>query len=482
MKPKHHVILYSCLAVTLLVAVFLTINFGLQANAATQVVEDLYTQRLLESAEQLQAIGVKLGKLSVTTDPGMLCDLLTGISKQADGAVANLGALPLSHVAMGETVKFCNQLSDYALGLALTLAGGGELSQEQRDQLADMQSQCTLLMGQFAIAQDAIMAENLLLRPQDNVYYQQADMEKRPLEKVADKDNGMEYPTMIYDGAFSDARHFGVPKALGTQPVDQVQAQELAVRFLGAGRVKEAQSAAETQGNIPAYGVSLTLTDNLQLTAEVTKTGGKLLWMVPEHASFTPKLTLEECAAAAQAFLEEHGYGPMEANHYQVYDGLAVINYVAVQDGVLLYPDLLKLQLRMDTGEVVGLEANNYLMNHASRENLQPTLTAPQAQSHVSKQLDVQGIRLCLIPYKGDERLCYEVAGTCQENEYRVYIDANTGEEAQVLLIIKTQEGVLSASSLRQRREAPSPRCTNGLFSKPQVSRPPVTTAAYGLS
>ena len=42
--------------------------------------------------------------------------------------------------------------------------------------------------------------------------------------------------------------------------------------------------------------------------------------------------------------------GEMEANHYQVYDGLAVINFVAVQDGVLLYPDLVKVQVRMDTG------------------------------------------------------------------------------------------------------------------------------------
>ena len=92
-----------------------------------------------------------------------------------------------------------------------------------------------------------------------------------------------------------------------------------------------------------------------------------MLWMVPEHAAFAPALTLEECAEAAQGFLLDRGYGEMEANHYQVYDGLAVINFVAVQDGVLLYPDLVQVQIRMDTGEVVGLEANNYLMNHTRR-------------------------------------------------------------------------------------------------------------------
>ena len=35
----------------------------------------------------------------------------------------------------------------------------------------------------------------------------------------------------------------------------------------------------------------------------------------------------------------------MEASYYQVYDGLAVIHFAALQDGVLLYPDQLKLQI-----------------------------------------------------------------------------------------------------------------------------------------
>ena len=56
-----------------------------------------------------------------------------------------------------------------------------------------------------------------------------------------------------------------------------------------------------------------------------------------------------------------------------IYDGLAVINFVALQDGVLLYPDLVKVQVRMDTGEIVGMEANNYLMNHTVRTALSPS-------------------------------------------------------------------------------------------------------------
>lgn len=444
-ESKRHVILYSCLSVALLAAVFLGISFGLRAQASAQALEDVYTQRILETQEQLQAIALKLEKVPVSTDNKVLCELLTGISKQADGVVTNLSALPLSHVAMSDTVKFCNQLSEFTLGLALSLAGGAKLSQEQYKQLADLQSQCTLLLGQFVLSREAMLESSLKLAASDKVYFQEAQAEERPLEQVADKDNGMEYPTMIYDGAFSDARHYGTPKALGTESINQAQAQELAIQFLGAERVKEAVSSAETQGNLAAYGVALTLTDGTQLTAEVTKVGGKLLWIVPEHASFAQKLSLEECTQAGLKFLREHGYGAMEANHHQVYDGLAVINFVAVQDGVLLYPDLVKLQLRMDTGEVVGLEANNYLMNHTQREGLTPGLTADQALANLSENLTLEASRLCLIPFRDTERLCYEATGTFADNRYLIYLDAATGEEVQVMMVLNTPDGEFSA-------------------------------------
>ena len=156
-------------------------------------------------------------------------------------------------------------------------------------------------------------------------------------------------------------------------------------------------------------------------------------------------LTLEESAEAARTFLEQRGYGEMEANHYQVYDGMAVINFVPVQDGVLLYPDLVKVQVRMDTGELVGLEANNYLMNHIGREALAPVLTAQEALERVNGRLEARQPRLCVIPYLGGERLCYEIPGSYENREYRVYIDAITGEEAEVLVIVDSGGGVMAA-------------------------------------
>lgn len=445
MRLKHHILLYTFLSVAVLLSIYLALDYGIRAQRSAQALEDAYAQRVLETQEHLQAIGLKLGKAPVAADARTQVELLAGISRQADSVVSGLSALPLSHIAMSDTLKFCNQLSEYAMVLALSVAAGQPLTEQETAELVSLESQCALLTGQFATARETMVAESLRLTARPGVFYAEAQAARRPLEQVADPDNGMDYPSMIYDGAFSDARHYGSPKALGEGRIDQRQAMEAARAFVGEERVRSVEAAPDSGGALASYGVKLTLNDGVVLNAEVTRQGGKMLWMVPEHAAFEPGWTLEECAEAARDFLLDRGYGEMEANHYQVYDGLAVINFVAVQDGVLLYPDLVKVQVRMDTGEVVGLEANNYLMNHTERTGLSPALSGEQALEKASSRLEAGQARLCVIPYREGERLCYEVPGRYEGREYRVYIDAITGEEAEVLMMVDSVGGRMAA-------------------------------------
>ena len=445
MAKKRSLVLMGILGVTLALAVVFGISRSTLAGRMTRRLESSYTQRLMESQEHLQAISLKLSKSPLAADARLQVELLVGVSRQADGVVSGLSALPLSHAAMGDTIKFCNQLSDYALQQALLVASGQPLGEETLERLIKLRDQCTLLSGQLAVAQESMLKNSMQLAGQEGVFYAPVQLSDRPLEAVADKDHGMDYPAMIYDGAFSDATHFGPPKALGDREVSAEEALTIARDFVGAERVSKAESVGETAGLLAGYSITLTLKDGTVLNAEITRQGGKMLWLMPEHAAFVQKLSVEDCAARAAAFLESRGYGEIAQNHIRVYDGLCVINFVAVQDGVLLYPDLVKIQLRMDTGEVVGLEANNYLMNHTRRDNLMPVYSKMQALQQVSTHLGAADARLCLIPHLGEERLCYEVSGEHEDNEYRVYVDALTGEEVEILMMMQDAEGQLSA-------------------------------------
>lgn len=441
MNRKHHIILYTLLGLTVLTAALFGVDASIRANQAQQALQDTYIRHMLETQEQLQAISTQLAKAQVAQDARMRVELLSAVSRQADGVVGGLTALPLSHAAMSDTIKFCNQLSEYTLGLALLAASGDAAAEEDLKQLGELRNHCTLLLGRLAVSQQ----EMAQLSARGSVFYEDASADARPLEQVADPDHGMAYPSMIYDGAFSDARRTGTPRGLNATQVDQQMAVEIARSFIDEERVRTAVPGVSAGGVLPCHGVTLTLRDGLVLNAEVTRQGGQMLWIMPENAAFSASLTLDECTQKAQSFLQRHGYATMEPSYYQVYDGLAVIHFAALQNGVLLYPDQLKLQIRMDTGEVVGLEANQYLMNHTQRANLKPTLTQEQALERVSSQLAVEGVRLCVIPEGDGERLCYEVKGVYQQQTYMVYIDANTGEEANVLMMVDGAEGPLAA-------------------------------------
>ena len=112
----------------------------------------------------------------------------------------------------------------------------------------------------------------------------------------------------------------------------------------------------------------------------------------------------------------------------------------------IVYNDLIKVWIDVQTLSVVGADARNYLYSHTQRDIAAPALSAEEAEAKVSVNLDIQSRELALIPITPTtERLCYEFKGTCREGDaYIVYIDAETGDEQQIFAIINTENGQLT--------------------------------------
>ena len=116
-----------------------------------------------------------------------------------------------------------------------------------------------------------------------------------------------------------------------------------------------------------------------------------------------------------------------------------MFNFCAVLDGVRLYPDQVKVQVSMETGYVIGLEAGNYWRNHVERQLEEPVLTQAQAVDRVLG-LEVTNVRLCVIPMLQKEKFCYEISGQRDNDRYLIYINALDGRVENILKLLLEED------------------------------------------
>ena len=135
----------------------------------------------------------------------------------------------------------------------------------------------------------------------------------------------------------------------------------------------------------------------------------------------------------------------MEETYYIKNEGVMTINYAFSQDGVIMYPDLIKVKIALDNGEILGMSSFGYLNNHTTRDISKVKISKEQAKEKLNKDLSIKSEKMAVIPTEWQsEILCYEFKGKVGETEYLVYINVETGNEEDILIITNTPNGVLT--------------------------------------
>ena len=413
MKRTLAYLFMAVLGMTLLIS----LNAAQRRSAAAELMLTENTKAAVsEAAAELETLTLSLEKLLLTTSPRQQAKLLSQIVLAADRSQLSLAALPDREGQQGAALAYLSRLTALSQGCLADLAEGGGLPEEAHTELTALREGLLLLRAEMTLAsREALIGSEIA--------------DAMPASQVTKS------PT---------AQELTAYKALPSNEIGSGEAMQLAKEFVGTEKVLSVAHAPDTSGALPAYGVTVQTADVL-LNLEITRRGGKVLLMAPETASFAMLKTPEQCAAAALAFLKSRGFAEMEAPYYQVYDGLCVVTCVYVQSGVLVWPDRVLVQVRMDTAEVVGIEARSYWRNHIPRRLQSPLLTQTEARASLSPGAAVKSSRLCLLPVQNQERLCWQFTLTFGEESYISYIDAMTGEELHLEKIMQLEFGQVAA-------------------------------------
>ena len=260
------------------------------------------------------------------------------------------------------------------------------------------------------------------------------------------EENFHEYSGLIYDGAFSEHITNAEKKALTGEDIDEDTAKQKAEEFIGKDNIEEINNLGLSQNaNIPSYDFNIKTGKNENINIAISQKGGHIVYMNSNRDINSEILQYDEVNELGKKYLAEKGYENMKETYYIKQDGVITINYAYTQDEVVMYPDLIKLKIALDDGEVLGIETTGYLNNHTQRNISTVKITKEQAKKTINKDLEIGSEGLAVIPTEWKtENLCYEFKGKVDGREFLVYINAENGNTEDILVIKNTPNGVLT--------------------------------------
>lgn len=257
-----------------------------------------------------------------------------------------------------------------------------------------------------------------------------------------------QYEGLIYDGAFSENVEKAEKIGLTGDEISKDEARELAKKYIGEDKFQKIKEESESENaRIECYSFVITTKGNNNFNICISKKGGHLLSMNCNREISSENVKEEDAINIGKEFLKNREYDNMKETYYLKENGTITINYAYMQKEVVMYPDLIKVKIALDNGEVLGIEATNYLNSHNENRNLKtPKITKEQALELVNPKLEIISTDMAIIPTEWNTEIqCWEIKGKTSENDFIVYINVETGEEEDILMIIDTPNGTLTA-------------------------------------
>lgn len=423
-------------------------------NAANlrQELDNQYNRAFYEMVGYVDNVQALLIKSLITSTPNATATTMQEAWRQANLAQANLGQLPVSQHALANTAKFLAQVGDLAYSINHKNMEGKNLDEKEYKMIEQLHGYAESLNKSLNDLQSQISSGRIKwgeLREKGTPLFKRtsSEMPKEQFENI-DK-TFVDYPTLIYDGPFSDHLTKIEPKGLTGQDLNQDEAKEYVIKFFGKDKVERVDTVGKNDNSdIKTYTYNVVFKDGSEddiATVDVTQKGGHVLWMLRNRDTGQETVDIDKAKELGKKFLEERGYKGMVDTYYLKEDGTATINYAYQQEGVTIYPDLIKVKIALDNGEIVGFESKGYLYAHIERNIPEPKITEEEARSMIGDRMEIVSSGLAIIPtdYK-TELFTYEFKGKLNDRDFIVYINAETGKEEKILMIVDTPNGILT--------------------------------------
>ena len=441
-------IITAILIPVLVIVLIGTVVWGYQENQEKNSIlikaENQYQRAFHDLNFHIDKLHDELGKTLAVSSRKQLSPCLVNVWRLASLAQSDVGQLPLILLPFNKTEEFLANVSDFAYRIAVrdltkdplteaeskTLTTLYENSKGIKKELSNVQervieSQLRWMDVELALAQEDKQMDNTII---DGFKTINKSVEEFP--EVDWGPGGIQSLTKKKDGRW---------KQLKGDKISSEEAKKKALSFLNADSSQKVEvDKAIKNSDYKAY--SVTVKDKNTVYLDITEVGGHVVWMMKNREIQNKKLSYNQALDKVQDFLTKHNYPSMTPVNVEQYDNTLIFSLSREQNGVIIYPESVSVKVALDNGEVVGFQSADYIFNHKNRTIDKPKISSNEAKTNINPNLKVISVKQAIIENSaGNEVLTYEITGQINKTLYRIYINADNGDEEEIEKINENQ-------------------------------------------
>lgn len=452
MKSSLKRIIYTFI-VTLIVVFSSTfaILMTLERNDYRNYLMGDYNKNMYQLISSVENIESNLSKVPILGSREQVVVAFEEIFRYSSMANDKLHSLPIDQQKLNGTSKFLTQVGDFCYALGNNFNSGNELADRDVERLEILKNEASKLETNLKDVQNNInsgeikwgeirqKATGVLSNSYDNTIASKFENIQKQV---------IQYPALVYDGPFSDNTLEIKPKINESPSISLSKAEEVLKNAIGKDKIQEIVRNKDVNSQkIPCYSFKVNIKNRKEyVDCEVTKKGGMVYYILDNRNVKEKKIDINRAQKIGEDYLTKIGYKNMKPTYYLIYNNSATINYIYNVQDVSVYSEQVKVNIALDNGDVIGVEAGKYLTAHDENRKIEkPLISQDKARESLSKRLNISSVKLAIVPTEfNTEVLCYEFNGSYNENKFIVYINAKTGTEVKILQIRDTPNGKLT--------------------------------------
>jgi spore germination protein len=406
-------------------------------NAVLLHSENQYQRAFHDLAYQMDLLHDQLGATLAMNSRKSISPSLAEVWRISAEAKNDTGQLPLTLLPFNKTEEFLADIGNFSYQTAIRDLNKEPLSEKEHQTLNLLYKESGNIRSDLRDVQEMVLKNNLRWmdvdlalstnkEPKDNTII---DGFKAVETKVQGFDATQFPPGFQRTSESKNSLQFQNQKI-----VTKKKAVEIA-RSWGESKDSKVKVSKSKKGSrFVFYNVNLTGENGQGKSVDVSEKGGYVLNLISNRHVKTGKVSLNEASIKAQNYLKNKGLNNLKIFSSNQYDQIGVFDFAVEKGGVLYYPQTVHVKVALDNKEIIGFSGDEYYRHYLDPTIDVQSISSTEARKSLSPKFTVIEERKSVITVNDSDKqvLCYEFIGTLGADSYRIFINAQTGEEEEV--------------------------------------------------